>query len=161
MHTATDLSLEHAASTDILNHPQSRKIVQGLIDLVILEGIYPALSPGIGVPIEKRLKSIMKGGLVAKPSEELRIPETDRQFLLVQIVDALVPIVLYNGPTSVLVKERMMVDLIAALGDLAYSPLFRIESKDSFISMLDDLFKRSVHYQPCISYLHVLTRGLC
>ncbi|KAL9609932.1 MAG: hypothetical protein Q9167_005328 [Letrouitia subvulpina] len=144
LHDATNLNFEDAADADILNSPQPQKVVQGLIDLIILEGIYPALSPGVGVPIEKRMKSILKGGLVAIPSAELRIPEADQRFLLMQIVDELVPVIFYNGSTSILIKERIMIDLIAALGDLAYSPFSSTKSKDKFDSVLNDLLKSTM-----------------
>ena len=53
----------------LLLEPEHRQAVEGLLDLVSLEGIYPNLSPGVGIPINNRVKSVLQKGYIAKPSE--------------------------------------------------------------------------------------------
>ncbi|MCJ1268086.1 hypothetical protein MMC22_007972 [Lobaria immixta] len=109
-----------------LQSPSQQKTVDGLLDLISLEGIYPFLSPGVGVPIERRVRSVLQGGLVSKPSPANDGAAQEDRSLLAEICDGLYGITQGEGGglTSSL-QERTLVDLIAGLGDLAYAPLLQ------------------------------------
>lgn len=109
-----------------LQNPSQQKTVDGLLDLISLEGIYPFLSPGVGVPIERRVRSVLQGGLVSKPSPANDGAAQEERSLLAEICDRLYGIAQGEGEglTSSL-QERTLVDLIAGLGDLAYAPLLQ------------------------------------
>lgn len=102
--------------------------MDGLLDLLSLEGIYPSLSPGMGVPIERRVKSVLRGGLVTRPSPVEGAGHQD-VVLLGEICDALCVIMKDEGMgLSSSLQERNLVDLIAGMGELAYAPLRKGEN---------------------------------
>ena len=101
----------------------------GLLDLISLEGIYPSLSPGVGIPIERRVKSVLQNGVITRPSPSSDGPERQGQSLLVEICLALDNILEDGDGLASIIQERTLVDLIAGFGELAFSPL--IENKSS------------------------------
>ncbi|KAL8706481.1 MAG: hypothetical protein Q9201_000465 [Fulgogasparrea decipioides] len=68
---------------------RTQKMVDALIDLVVIEGIYPSLAPGVGVPMERRVKSALKGDLVTKPLSQDRSGQLEDEELLVTILTSL------------------------------------------------------------------------
>ncbi|KAI4128613.1 MAG: hypothetical protein LQ338_002648 [Usnochroma carphineum] len=66
LRTIQDLHASCGDSSNDLDQPDAsasqrrQKVVDALLDLLVLEGIYPSLSPGVGVPVERRLKSALK-----------------------------------------------------------------------------------------------------
>ena len=95
--------------------------MDGLLDLVSLEGIYPNLLPGVGIPIERRVQSVLQGGTSTRAlgSDDSQIDEV----LLGDIVSQLSSIAMASnkGLCSV-IQKRTLVDLIAAQTQLAFAP---------------------------------------
>lgn len=126
IHGALSQSVEKLGSPDPLQSPSQQKTVDGLLDLISLEGIYPFLSPGVGVPIERRVRSVLKGGLVSKPSPADGGAAREDKSLLAQICVGLYSITKSEGRgLNSSLEGRTLVDLIAGLGELAYAPLLR------------------------------------
>ncbi|TGZ85346.1 hypothetical protein EX30DRAFT_392699 [Ascodesmis nigricans] len=139
-----------------LESPNERRIVTALLDLIVLEGIYPALSPGVGIPIERRARSFTLPSLITKGSSRVEeLVEPDRQ-LLGAIVDTLykllAPSSTYHSAESWsrrfkgvegAIRERCLVDTIAASGELAFNPECpddqRRELTASFLKFLDGI----------------------
>lgn len=109
---------------DKLHNTYHQKIIDGLLDLISLEGIYPLLSPGVGIPIERRVKSVLQGGLVTRPSPAADVvSRQDGRALLSQICRQLYMILSSNGTgLGPSVQERTLVDVIAGWGELACAP---------------------------------------
>lgn len=94
-------------------------MVDGLLDLISLEGIYPCLSTDVGIPIERRVRSVLQGGVVTQPVMEAQ----DGGDLLAEIVDGLYPIVKEgNNGLGLALHERTLVDVVAGAGQLAFDP---------------------------------------
>lgn len=111
-------------AADKLHNTNHQKIINGLLDLISLEGIYPLLSSGVGIPIERRVKSVLHGGLVTRPSPAAHVVSwQEGRALLSQICRQLYRILNSNGTgLGPSVQERTLVDVIAGWGELAYSP---------------------------------------
>lgn len=109
---------------DKLHNTYHQKIIDGLLDLISLEGIYPLLSPGVGIPIQRRVKSVLQGGLVTRPSPAADVvSRQDGRALLSQICRQLYMILSSNGTgLGPSVQERTLVDVIAGWGELACAP---------------------------------------
>lgn len=118
------LSLE--ASTEVssvaLENLSDRRTLDALLDLVSLEGIYPFLSPGVGIPIERRVKSVIQAGFVTRSSTA----QYQDNELLPSICVSLYEIAVSQSLSSS-IRDRSLVDLIAGLGELGYSPLTQHE----------------------------------
>lgn len=124
IHNGLSQSVKSSGSPNLLQSPSQQKTIDGLLDLISLEGIYPFLSPGVGVPIERRVRSVLKAGLVSKPSPADDGAAHKDKSLLAEICDGLYGITKGEGRGLVSsLQERTLVDLIAGLGELAYSPL--------------------------------------
>ena len=121
---------------------KSQKLIDTLIDLVVLEGIYPCLSPGVGVPMERRVKSALQGDLVTRPLSQPNPEDLQDQELIATIVDCLYPIVLSRQGLASSVEARMLVDLIAAVAEAAFSPHFTAELRQKYLPCFDSLLDR-------------------
>ena len=107
---------------EVLYSSTCRRTIDALLDLISLEGIYPLLLPGVGVPIERRVKSVFQGGFTTRAAGADQTSNMD-QTLLSNIADQLKLIATDSGKgVSGLLRERTLVDLIAALGQLAFLP---------------------------------------
>ena len=120
---------------EVLFTSASRRLVDGLLDLVSLEGIYPNLLPGVGVPIERRLKSVLQGGTVTQLPGGTQSPEHDDDLLL-EIVRKLSEIGMSSGEGLCRVlQERTLVDLIAAKAQLAFSPKYNTADRRHAVAL--------------------------
>ncbi|KAL8680721.1 MAG: hypothetical protein Q9186_003120 [Xanthomendoza sp. 1 TL-2023] len=143
---AVDLlqNLHHVCCTSEENSDQpsathrGQKLVDALLDLVVLEGIYPSVSPGVGLPIEQRINSVLKGDLLAKPLSRDHGGQFSNQKLLTLIIDCLYPIASCRKGLASKIETRVSVDLLAAVGELAFSPTFATESRHKYLTMFND-----------------------
>ena len=120
--------------------------MDGLLDLLSLEGIYPFLSPGVGVSIERRVKSVLQGGLVTRPSPVEGAGHQDK-VLLGGICEGLCVIMKDEGiGLSASLQERTLVDLIAGLGELAYAPLLDERANKHHEFALQSLLDKCVNF---------------
>ena len=135
------LAAEAKSASRLLYTSDSRRVIDGLLDLVSLEGIYTNLLPGVGVPIERRVKSILQGGTVAGVSD-LATEQESCGTLLQSVVACLHGILVgsQDGISGVL-RERILVDLIAAEAQLGFAPNIRAPQKN--FSMFNELIDRS------------------
>lgn len=122
-----DIHVALIGSSDIhdakqtLYNPKYRRVIDGLLDLISLEGIYPALSLGVGIPIERRVKSVLQAGVAARYEAEIGHDRHIHLDVLKEVVNGLSKIVLAggNGVNSA-IRERNLVDIICGCGELAY-----------------------------------------
>ena len=132
-----------SAASELARDLSKRKTVDGLLDLISLEGIYPSLSPGVGIPIERRVRSVLRNGLVTRPSPSGDGPQTQGQSLLAETCLALDEILKDSVGLASFAQERTLVDLIAGFGELAYSPSDEsISSKNVYSCKLEKLLDR-------------------
>ena len=123
IHYQLEESPKPALRGEILYNSRSRRIVDALLDLISLEGIYPALLPGVGVPIQRRVKSVLRNGTLSRVATEPEGQLEHDSELLLYIVAKLDILAASNGKGLYnAFMERTIVDLIAAQGQLAYSP---------------------------------------
>ena len=122
IHRQLELSRDATLRNEVLFNSGSRRTVDALLDLISLEGIYPDLLPGVGVPIHRRVKSVLRNGTVSRATQTEGQIDQDR-CLLLYIVTELDKLATSNGKGlySAFI-ERTLVDLIAARGQLAYNP---------------------------------------
>ena len=119
---------------EVLRTSGSRKTVDALLDLISLEGIYPSLLPGVGVPIERRVTSVLHGGVPSKQGDAVQ-----HENVLINVVDSLNIIAKSQGHgLSAALRERTFVDLIAANAQLAYDPTnISLERGRTLMTILD------------------------
>lgn len=121
IHVALIGSSDSCDAKQTLYNSRDRRVIDGLLDLISLEYIYPALSPGVGIPIERRVKSVLQAGVAARHGTEIGQNESIDLNLLKEVVNGLSRIVVAgdNGVNPA-IRERNLVDVICGCGELAY-----------------------------------------
>jgi hypothetical protein len=126
-----------------LEDAKRRRLLHTLLDLISLEGIYPALSPGIGVPLEKRVIPTLPVGVIAKKvpfSEAESVMFSD---LLKNIVDALLKIIFDTHPgIQPIIVARIQSDILSGLAELAFCKNdFESGQKDTYRIAFDKVME--------------------
>ena len=111
------------AISEAIYQSNNRRLVEALLDLVSLEGIYPCLQPGVGVPVERRVKSLLHGGTVAERYKDEQSTSDAPHFVLAQIIRRLCPLAT-EGPNEFasILQQRVLVDVVAAYAQNVYGP---------------------------------------
>ncbi|KAL8731155.1 MAG: hypothetical protein Q9166_003562 [cf. Caloplaca sp. 2 TL-2023] len=134
---------------------RDQKVIDALLDLVVLEGIYPSVSPGVGVSMQLRVKSALRDEFVTRPLQQDQGGQPQDQELLASIMHCLSPALLSRKGLASSIAARIWVDLIAAVGELAFSPSFAAESRQKYRAIFDDLLdnKPAIHLLPMLTSL--------
>lgn len=113
------ISSDPGSATNVLNTSSSRRLIDALLDLISLEGIYPCLLSGVGSPIERRVRSVLQGGVTITDSKTA--PDLDSKNLA-RITQRIYDLVICGRGVAIAIQQRTLVDVIAAMGQLVYSP---------------------------------------
>ncbi|KAL8722937.1 MAG: hypothetical protein Q9181_007390, partial [Wetmoreana brouardii] len=139
VHNAFCITDSSLGQSEPLTSQRNQKILDALIDLVVIEGIYPSLAPDVGVPMERRVKSALKGDLVTKPLSQNRSGQLEDEELLVTIVRRLYALVLSQKGLASSIQDRVSVDLIAAASQVAFSRSCDVANKQDGFAALEYL----------------------
>ncbi|KAL8850346.1 MAG: hypothetical protein Q9221_004666 [Calogaya cf. arnoldii] len=131
---------------------RNQKVTDALLDLVVIEGIYPCLSIGVGIPIERRITAVIKKDLVSRPLNQHQDGQSHDKELITAIIDCLYPILSSRKGLASNIESRMLADLIAAVGQAAFSSEYAVETRQKYLAMFDCLLDR-----PAIDILPTLT----
>ncbi|KAK6497647.1 hypothetical protein TWF481_012052 [Arthrobotrys musiformis] len=118
-----------SSSPEALFAPRDQRIILGLADLILLEGIYPNTTSGILPPLDRRTKSsgyfsqIQAAAAASISQQQDGTGSSHSVELLAAIVDNVQPILATaSNEVSDAVRERLQMDLVACLGELAFNP---------------------------------------
>ncbi|KAL1971341.1 hypothetical protein VTN77DRAFT_293 [Rasamsonia byssochlamydoides] len=115
--STTDPQTQDAALEDA----KRRRALHTLLDLISLEGIYPSLSQGVGVPLEKRVISSLPTGVIAKQAPVFA-NRPQAESLLHRILTPLLDILLDKRPgIQPIVRGRILSDILCGSADLAFN----------------------------------------
>ncbi|KAK9461540.1 uncharacterized protein V1516DRAFT_648663 [Lipomyces oligophaga] len=109
--------------------------VTALVDLLIIECVYPSLSPGVGIPLEKRVKNYSK-----RKSKNIK----GNNLVLVIVEKTLLDIVEYDGDLGdVIMGGQYVTDIISILVELGYGPVYKLEKslfyREKLVKFIDRL----------------------
>lgn len=104
-----------------LEDAKRRRVLHAILDLISLEGIYPSLSENTGIPLEKRLISVLPAGVIAKQSQIDAGDRSQKEALLHQILTPLNEILLDNRPSiQPVIRGRILTDVLSGTAELAF-----------------------------------------
>lgn len=104
-----------------LEDAKRRRMLHALLDLISLEGIYPSLSAGVGIPLQQRVISVLPPGVIAQQQQKPAHGTLQDEALLDSIVQTLMNIVLDDRPSiQPIVRGRILSDIISAASELAF-----------------------------------------
>ncbi|KAL3455449.1 hypothetical protein BJX64DRAFT_71275 [Aspergillus heterothallicus] len=114
--------VEYGHEDPNLEDAKRRRILHALLDLISLEGIYPSLSSGVGIPLQQRVISVLPAGVIAQ--QQLPVSEKPHNAsLLRQILATLSEIILDPRPSiQPVIRGRILSDIISSLSELGYNP---------------------------------------
>lgn len=136
-----------------LENPGERRTIFALLDLLVLEGIYPSLTFGIGVPIQRRAGSFVLPNQITPPDPSARIEVIGidrKEVLLVNVIQFFVGIVENSSRVTIyrdfksgksvqgyrgiegMLRERCLVDLLAGCGELAFNPTRNVSCRNTW-----------------------------
>ncbi|KAJ5506824.1 hypothetical protein N7453_005781 [Penicillium expansum] len=100
-----------------------RRMLHALLDLISLEGIYPSLSSGVGIPLQQRVISVLPAGVIAKQAQAAASSVPHDEPLLRRIIDVLVDVLFDPRPSlQPIIRGRILSDIISGTSDLACNP---------------------------------------
>ncbi|KAJ6183901.1 hypothetical protein N7519_005202 [Penicillium mononematosum] len=100
-----------------------RRMLHALLDLISLEGIYPSLSSGVGIPLQQRVISVLPAGVIAKQAQAVASSVPHDELLLRRIIDVLVDVLFDPRPSlQPIIRGRILSDIISGTSDLAFNP---------------------------------------
>ncbi|EFE30356.1 protein required for cell viability, putative [Trichophyton benhamiae CBS 112371] len=141
-----------------LEDAKRRRILHTLLDLISLEGIYPSLSAGAGIPLEKRVISSLPTGVVARQdgSEERTSPRTEA--FLLYILKSLREILQDNHSSlQSIIMGRLLSDLISAAAELSFHSQYLAQPD---LECCNSMFWKIIEDTPTPLLLPVLTSFL-
>jgi hypothetical protein len=106
-----------------LEDAKRRQMIHALLDLISLEGIYPSLSSGIGIPLQQRVISVLPAGVIAKQTSVPASSVPHDEALLNRIMKVLLGITLDDKDSiQPIIRGRILSDIISGTADLAFNP---------------------------------------
>lgn len=120
-----------------LEDAKRRRLLHALLDLISLEGVYPSLSGGVGIPLEKRVISVLPAGVIAKQTEIPADSKPRDEALLRQILKALRDLLFDERPSiQPIIRGRILSDIISGSADLAFNArTLPLQEKEEFRDM--------------------------
>lgn len=116
-------SLILQAPEDAREDARRRRALNTLLDLISIEGVYPSLSTGVGIPLEKRVLTTLPAGVITKQVPEAAEYKSRNEALLQRILSTLINIVLDEREgIQMIVQGRVLSDIISGTAELAFNP---------------------------------------
>lgn len=107
-----------------LEDAKRRQMIHALLDLISLEGIYPSLSSGVGIPLQQRVISVLPAGVIAKQTSVPASSIPHDEALLNRIMTVLLSITLDDRESiQPIIRDRILSDIISGAADLAFNPI--------------------------------------
>ncbi|KAJ5760328.1 hypothetical protein N7520_007484 [Penicillium odoratum] len=157
-----DEELSHHLATDgedvALEDAKRRRMLHALLDLISLEGVYPSLSSGVGIPLQQRVISVLPAGVIAKQAQAPTSSTPHDEPLLRRVMNVLLSI-LMNTTSSIqpIIRGRILSDIISGTADLAFNPnCSNSEDRSNF----QEQFARLINETPSAVLLPTLSAFL-
>jgi hypothetical protein len=114
-----------------LEDAKRRRILHALLDLIALEGIYPSLSLGVGIPLQQRVISVLPAGVIAQQNPPP--PEKPTDILLLGRILTELSVIIFDARPSIqpVITGRILSDIISASSDLGYNPILPASKEQS------------------------------
>lgn len=106
-----------------LEDARRRRLLNAMLDLISLEGLYPSLSSGVGIPLQQRVISVLPAGVIAKQTSTPESIKPHNQALLIRIMEGLLNILLDGRPSiQPILRARILSDIVSGTADLGFNP---------------------------------------
>ncbi|KAK9373537.1 uncharacterized protein V1513DRAFT_449016 [Lipomyces chichibuensis] len=147
--------VDEASKDDQRNNPDlfsialgDMKTINALLDFIVIECVYPCLTPGVGIPLANRRKD---GNWRQK-----KLTTNRRVDILSHVVDTLVEIVESEDDIADLIMGgQYCTDIISGLAELGFSPMSSTNELAKYRKMFTDFLNRLQTFT-LLSYITML-----
>ncbi|KAK9487434.1 hypothetical protein V1527DRAFT_460553 [Lipomyces starkeyi] len=147
--------VDEASKDDQKNNPElysialgDMKTINALLDFIVIECVYPCLTPGVGIPLENRRKD---GNWRQK-----ELTTNRRVDILSHVVDTLVDIVESEDDIADLIMGgQYCTDIISGLAELGFNPISSTNELAKYRKMFTDFLNRLETFTS-LSYITML-----
>ena len=147
----------HGSKDRSLEDAKRRRALHALLDLISLEGIYPTLSQGAGIPLRERVISVLPAGVIAKSTTLAANSSTQNELLLDRILTGVCGILFDVRPSiQPVIRGRILSDIVSGTANLAFHTVTlskdgRSRHREAFRRVLNEYV--SLRYTPCANLL--------
>lgn len=141
------LRLSQGVEDPSLEDAKRRRVLHALLDLISLEGIYPSLSSGIGIPLQQRVISVLPAGVIAKQSN-IPLNESPHDEGLLNNILFIISSIVVDTRSSIqsVVRGRILSDIISGALDLSHnSKEISIERKSYYQDIISKVIEAYVY----------------
>ncbi|KAJ5083441.1 hypothetical protein N7456_012868 [Penicillium angulare] len=141
-----------------LEDAKRRRMLHALLDLISLEGIYPSLSTGVGIPLQQRVISVLPAGVIAKQADITASNIPRNMVFLHRTINVLLSIML-DSRSSIqpVIGSRILSDIISGTADLAFNPNIDLQN---YRTVLQGQFSMMIKETPSSVLLPTLSTFL-
>lgn len=145
-------SLILQAPEDAREDAKRRRALNTLLDLISIEGVYPSLSAGVGIPLEKRVLTTLPAGVITKQVTDAAEHRSQKEALLRRILSTLINIVLDEREgIQMIVQARILSDIISGTAELAFNTrLASDEEKKEFQEKFERIISQYRQLSPAL-----------
>ena|SRR5271170_107735 len=112
--------------------------VNALIEIIVVLGLYKAHTAGVGVPENRRIRSI----LLQQEGRNVELSQTERTILNQEMTSSLKTIVEGGGEIGETLKRKNTVDILAGLTELSFNPSNPESERLSWMIQYEDFISR-------------------
>jgi hypothetical protein len=112
--------------------------VNALIEIIVVLGLYKTLTAGVGVPENRRFRSI----LLQQEGRNVELSQTERTVLVQEMTSSLKTIVEGGGEIGETLQRKNTVDILAGLTELSFNPSNPETERLSWMIQYEDFISR-------------------
>jgi hypothetical protein len=123
--------------------------VNALIEVIVILGLYRSLTPGVGVPESRRIKSI----LLIKERQPEMLSEDERVLLLESIISEFTEIVEQGGEIGQNLQRRHLIAILSGLTELSFNPSIPIHQRNIWKVKYENFVSKYLPLTYCANFL--------
>jgi len=112
--------------------------VNALIEITVVLGLYKALTAGVGVLENRRVKGI----LLQQEGSNVELSQTERTLLIQKITSSLKTIVEGGGEIGETLQRKTVVDILCGLAELSFNPSNPESERLSWMIQYEDFISK-------------------
>lgn len=121
--------------------------VNALIEIILVLGLYKILSPGVGIPESRRIKSV----LLANEGRRDELSVEERQYVIGFIVSSLKGIVEDGGEVGETLQRKYLVDILSGMTELAFNRSYPESERLPWKTQYESFLSKYTHTQTILS----------
>lgn len=107
--------------------------INALVEIVLVLGLYNSLTVGVGVPENRRVRSI----LLEHEGRSVEFSQSERMFLIENITSSLEAICTGGGQLGQMLQRKNTVDILSGLMEMSFNPSICVSQRDHWTTQYE------------------------